>query len=160
LGYAIVEEVIATSHIWLFTPRGHLTYVLVGMLVRKRLKGRKRRFRDPERTRTILLQAAFREVYRWGFPLRFIFPAFCESHQHESPPVGLGQGNSNAACLPETPTNSSMPRISSQQSVVCVTRTQRHSASAVAGKSVSLKVTPASVSSRLTGLESSSHRIA
>ena len=22
------------------------------------------------------------------FPLRFIFPAFCESHQHESPPVG------------------------------------------------------------------------
>jgi hypothetical protein len=24
------------------------------------------------------------------FPLRFIFPAFCESHQHESPPVGTG----------------------------------------------------------------------
>jgi TetR/AcrR family transcriptional regulator, transcriptional repressor for nem operon len=54
-------------HIWLLTPRGHLTYILVGMLVRNRLKGRKRRFRDPERTRTILLQAAFREVYRWGF---------------------------------------------------------------------------------------------
>jgi len=24
------------------------------------------------------------------FPLRLIFPTFCESHQHESPPVGTG----------------------------------------------------------------------
>lgn len=37
------------------------------MLVRKRPKERKRRLRDPEHTRNLLLQAAFREVYRWGF---------------------------------------------------------------------------------------------
>jgi TetR/AcrR family transcriptional regulator, transcriptional repressor for nem operon len=37
------------------------------MLVRKHPKARKRRSRDPERTRERLLQAAFREVYRSGF---------------------------------------------------------------------------------------------
>lgn len=37
------------------------------MFVRKRAQGRKRRTRDPERTRTLLLQAAFREVYKSGF---------------------------------------------------------------------------------------------
>lgn len=37
------------------------------MLVRKRPKGTKKRSRDPERTRELLLQAAFREVYRSGF---------------------------------------------------------------------------------------------
>jgi len=41
-----------------------LTYILVSMLVGRE---RKRRFRDPERTRERLLQAAFREVYRSGF---------------------------------------------------------------------------------------------
>ncbi len=41
-----------------------LTYILVGMLVGRE---RKRRFRDPERTRERLLRAAFREVYRSGF---------------------------------------------------------------------------------------------
>jgi len=86
------------------------------------------------------------------FPLRFIFPAFCESHQHESPPVGTGARKLKRRWLARDPRNSSMPRISSPRSMVCVTRTQRHSASAAAGKSVSLKVTPASVSSRLTGL--------
>ena len=40
-----------------------LTYILVGMLENER----KRRFRDPERTRERLLQAAFREVRRSGF---------------------------------------------------------------------------------------------
>jgi TetR/AcrR family transcriptional regulator, transcriptional repressor for nem operon len=37
------------------------------MLVRKHPKGRKKRLRDPERTRELLLHAAFREVYRSGF---------------------------------------------------------------------------------------------
>src|SRR5215831_15833753 len=37
------------------------------MLVRQPRKGRMRRLRDPERTRKVLLQAAFREVYRSGF---------------------------------------------------------------------------------------------
>ncbi|HYM75396.1 MAG TPA: TetR family transcriptional regulator C-terminal domain-containing protein [Candidatus Dormibacteraeota bacterium] len=37
------------------------------MFVRKHPKGRKRGSRDPERTREILLQAAFREVYKSGF---------------------------------------------------------------------------------------------
>jgi TetR/AcrR family transcriptional regulator, transcriptional repressor for nem operon len=41
-----------------------LTYILVGML---RVHKKKRRFRDPERTRERLLQAAFREVHRSGF---------------------------------------------------------------------------------------------
>src|SRR4029077_1613995 len=41
-----------------------LTYRLVCMLVGHE---RKRKFRDPERTRERLLQAAFREVYRSGF---------------------------------------------------------------------------------------------
>jgi TetR/AcrR family transcriptional repressor of nem operon len=41
-----------------------LTYILVGML---RVDKKKRRFRDPERTRERLLQAAFREVHRTGF---------------------------------------------------------------------------------------------
>jgi AcrR family transcriptional regulator len=37
------------------------------MLVRKRPKGRKRRSRDAERTRELLLQTAFREVHKSGF---------------------------------------------------------------------------------------------
>ena len=41
-----------------------LTYRLVGMYVRH---NRPRRPRNPERTREHLLQAAFREVYRYGF---------------------------------------------------------------------------------------------
>jgi TetR/AcrR family transcriptional repressor of nem operon len=41
-----------------------LTYILVGML---RVHKKKRRLRDPERTRERLLQAAFREVLRSGF---------------------------------------------------------------------------------------------
>ena len=44
------------------------TYILVGMLpARKNPKRRAVRLRDPERTRERLLQAAFREVYRYGF---------------------------------------------------------------------------------------------
>jgi TetR/AcrR family transcriptional regulator, transcriptional repressor for nem operon len=39
----------------------------VMLLARKNLKRRARRRRDPERTRQHLLQAAFREVYRYGF---------------------------------------------------------------------------------------------
>jgi AcrR family transcriptional regulator len=41
-----------------------ITYILVGMLSGR---NKKRRLRDPERTRDRLLQAAFREVYRSGF---------------------------------------------------------------------------------------------
>ena len=41
-----------------------LTYILVGMLVAHE---KKRRARDPERTRERLLQAAFREIHRSGF---------------------------------------------------------------------------------------------
>jgi TetR/AcrR family transcriptional regulator, transcriptional repressor for nem operon len=42
--------------------------ILISMLVRKRPQGRKkRRLRDPERTRERLLQAASREVHRHGF---------------------------------------------------------------------------------------------
>ena len=41
-----------------------LTYILVGMLV---AHAKKRRTRDPERTRERLLQAAFREIHRTGF---------------------------------------------------------------------------------------------
>jgi TetR/AcrR family transcriptional regulator, transcriptional repressor for nem operon len=37
------------------------------LLARKNLKRRAPRLRDPERTRQRLLQAAFREVYRYGF---------------------------------------------------------------------------------------------
>jgi len=37
------------------------------MLVRKHPRGSKKRSRDPERTRKLLLQAAFREVYKSGF---------------------------------------------------------------------------------------------
>ena len=37
------------------------------MFVRKHPEGRKRRSRDPERTRELLLQAAFREVHKSGF---------------------------------------------------------------------------------------------
>jgi TetR/AcrR family transcriptional repressor of nem operon len=45
-----------------------LPYILVGMLmVRKNPKRRIPRLRNPERTRERLLQAAFREVYRYGF---------------------------------------------------------------------------------------------
>jgi TetR/AcrR family transcriptional regulator, transcriptional repressor for nem operon len=56
---------------WGFLPR--LTAVmqaciLVGMLLAsKKVKRRAPRLRDPERTRQRLLQAAFREVYRYGF---------------------------------------------------------------------------------------------
>jgi TetR/AcrR family transcriptional repressor of nem operon len=47
---------------------GQLPYILVGMLmVRKNPKRRVPRLRNPERTRERLLQAAFREVYRYGF---------------------------------------------------------------------------------------------
>jgi TetR/AcrR family transcriptional regulator, transcriptional repressor for nem operon len=42
----------------------HLTYILVGML---KAPDRKPRLRDSQRTRERLLQAAFREVYRYGF---------------------------------------------------------------------------------------------
>src|SRR5260370_33596602 len=41
-----------------------LTYILVCMLVAHE---KKRRTRDPERTRDRLLQAAFREIHRSGF---------------------------------------------------------------------------------------------
>ena len=44
-----------------------LTYILVGMLVRRHRGGGKRRSRNPEGTRSLLLQAAFREVSRLGF---------------------------------------------------------------------------------------------
>jgi len=37
------------------------------MFVRKHSKGRKGRSRDPERTRKLLLQAAFREIHKSGF---------------------------------------------------------------------------------------------
>jgi AcrR family transcriptional regulator len=53
--------------------RSHLTlqgvqYIQVGMLLaNKKPKRRAARLRDPERTRERLLQAAFREVYRYGF---------------------------------------------------------------------------------------------
>jgi len=43
-------------------------YILVGMFtVRKNPKRRAPRLRNPERTRHRLLQAAFHEVYRYGF---------------------------------------------------------------------------------------------
>jgi len=45
----------------------HLTYILVGMFVRKPAKARRRKSRNPERTRERLLWAASREVYRSGF---------------------------------------------------------------------------------------------
>jgi TetR/AcrR family transcriptional regulator, transcriptional repressor for nem operon len=45
-----------------------LQYILVGILLaNKKPKRRAARPRDPERTRERLLQAAFREVYRYGF---------------------------------------------------------------------------------------------
>ena len=44
-----------------------LTSILVGMLARKTPKRRAPRPRNPERTRQSLLEAAFREVYRYGF---------------------------------------------------------------------------------------------
>src|SRR5215469_11416095 len=48
--------------VWVFP------YILVGMLtVRKDLKRSATKPRNPERTREHLLQAAFREVYRYGF---------------------------------------------------------------------------------------------
>jgi TetR/AcrR family transcriptional regulator, transcriptional repressor for nem operon len=47
---------------------GKLAYRMVGMLmVHKNRKRRAPRLRNPERTRQRLLQAAFREVYRYGF---------------------------------------------------------------------------------------------
>jgi TetR/AcrR family transcriptional regulator, transcriptional repressor for nem operon len=43
-------------------------YILVGMLLpKKKVQRRTKRLRDPEGTRQRLLQAAFREVYRYGF---------------------------------------------------------------------------------------------
>jgi hypothetical protein len=57
---------IADRRIWFLTRHGQLTYIPVGMVVRPP-KHRKKRSRDPERTRVRLLQAAFREVYRSGF---------------------------------------------------------------------------------------------
>ena len=54
-------------HIWFLTSRGSLTYILVGMLARKHPKTTKRKLRDPERTRKLLLQAAFREIHKSGF---------------------------------------------------------------------------------------------
>jgi AcrR family transcriptional regulator len=48
------------------TPRS-ASYILVGMLVKRPLKEKKERSRNPERTRERLLQAAFREVHRYGF---------------------------------------------------------------------------------------------
>jgi TetR/AcrR family transcriptional regulator, transcriptional repressor for nem operon len=51
---------------WPLTTRPG-TYILVGMLVRRQAKERRKRSRDPERTRERLLQAAFREVRRSGF---------------------------------------------------------------------------------------------
>ena len=45
-----------------------LPYILVGMLIaHRKSKGRATKLRDPERTRERLLQAAFQEVYRYGF---------------------------------------------------------------------------------------------
>lgn len=45
-----------------------LAYILVGMLmVRKSAKRKAGRLRNPERTRQRLLEAAYREVYRYGF---------------------------------------------------------------------------------------------
>src|SRR5260370_40824686 len=67
-----------------------------------------------------------------------------------SPGRDWGKGNSNAVRLPRTPTKSSMPRISSQRIVVCVIRTQRHSASAVAGERGRLKGKPRLWGWRLT----------
>ncbi|MFZ0733466.1 MAG: TetR/AcrR family transcriptional regulator [Candidatus Sulfotelmatobacter sp.] len=52
----------------LLLTRGKVAYILVGMLMaRKNPKRRARRLRNPERTRERLLQAAFREVHRYGF---------------------------------------------------------------------------------------------
>jgi len=64
-GDCVIE--IADRQIWLLTPGGNLTYILVGMLVRKYSKQTKERSRDPERTRELLLQAAFWEVHQSGF---------------------------------------------------------------------------------------------
>jgi TetR/AcrR family transcriptional regulator, transcriptional repressor for nem operon len=44
-----------------------LRYILVGMSEVTRAKRRTGRLRNPERTRELLLQAAFREIYRFGF---------------------------------------------------------------------------------------------
>lgn len=46
-----------------------LTYILAGMLLGKYPKGRRKRAstRNPERTRRLLLQAAFQEVHKSGF---------------------------------------------------------------------------------------------
>ena len=64
-GYEIREHQAAKSHADQFRlTLKWLTYILVGMLSGDK---RKRRFRDPERTRERLLQAAFREIHRSGF---------------------------------------------------------------------------------------------
>jgi hypothetical protein len=82
------------------------------------------------------------------FPLRFIFPAFCESHQHESPPVGTGARNLKRRLLGRDPYEQQYAEDFLPTECGLCYSYSRHSASAVAGKSVSLKVTPASVSSR------------
>ena len=57
---------LAHRHIWSLTATGTKhAYWLVCMLIRKQTK--RRRLRDPERTRQRLLQAAFQEVYKVGF---------------------------------------------------------------------------------------------
>jgi TetR/AcrR family transcriptional regulator, transcriptional repressor for nem operon len=53
------------SDVLVLTLRG-LSYILVGMLAARK-KHRVTKMRSPERTRECLLQAAFREVYRYGF---------------------------------------------------------------------------------------------
>jgi len=62
-----VMKICRSARIWFLTPAAHLTYILVGMLARKHPKGGKRRSRDAEHTRELLLQAAFREVNKSGF---------------------------------------------------------------------------------------------
>jgi TetR/AcrR family transcriptional regulator, transcriptional repressor for nem operon len=44
-----------------------MSYILIGMLARRHSKESMKRLRDPRRTRQVLLQATFREVYRSGF---------------------------------------------------------------------------------------------
>jgi TetR/AcrR family transcriptional regulator, transcriptional repressor for nem operon len=49
------------------TTRQQASYILVGMQRRIAARAETARLHDPERTRQVLLQAAFREVYRSGF---------------------------------------------------------------------------------------------
>lgn len=63
--YGSVAE-IDDHHISLLTLTSIQSYILVGMLIRKRPKA-KRRLRDPEHTRKLLLEGASREVHKSGF---------------------------------------------------------------------------------------------